>query len=355
MTMIASKLDIEKAIIHEITPREYAPPKDPELILSNALSPLDDDLRGYFRERITESLRLAAFPVKAKEDRTSPTPNLVCLHFTDPKSDFVAISQQMAEHLFAAQQKVRSSSGLLVVIAGKVPSGPALVVLKLQKQQGLNLKRTGSKGAETYDLDHLRRLMLTDDTRVYKIAFFEGDGVINPDDVCGDVSDKQRFSSPEKRMAAFFLDDFLGCELRDDPTQMTNSYYVAGEKFLNEKVVAPEKQARYHRAFISDLASQSDKVAPKKFADEHLDKDDREAFLATLKTNGVQTTQFSKDTELIEGRLREEEYVFAGGVRVRGSQKALDDHTEISEGKDNTLEMLINDRLESVNGATRRR
>jgi 37-kD nucleoid-associated bacterial protein len=298
--MIAAQLSIEKTIIHEITERGFSPPRDPELILSNALSPLDDDLRAYFRERIADSLRRAAFPVKAKEERTSPTPDLVHLHLTDPGSDFVDISQQLAAHLFAAQQKVRSSPGLLVVIAGKVASGRALVILKLQKQQGLNLERTGPKGAETYNLDHLRRLMLTDETRVYKIALFEADGVGTPDEVHGEVSDKQRFSSPEKRMAAFFLDDFLGCEVRDDPTQMTSSYYLSGERYLNEKVTTPEKQARYHRAFIADLANQSGHVAPQKFAEQNLDKADREAFLATLKADGVQTTQFAKDTELIK-------------------------------------------------------
>lgn len=353
--MIASQLNIEKAIIHEITKRGYDPPKDPELILSNALSPLDDDLRGYFKERIAESLKLAAFPVKAKEERSSPTPDLVHLHFTKQSSDFVAISKQMAEHLFAAQRKVRSSPGLLVVIAGTVDSGPAMVILKLQKQQGLNLERTGSKGAETYNLDHLHRLMLTDETRVYKIALFQGDGVLQPDDVYGEVSDKQRFSSPEKRMAAFFLDDFLGCEVRDDPTQTTNAYYVSGEKFLNEKVTSPEKQARYHRAFLADLASQSTTVTPKKFADEHLDKEDREVFLNTLKVEDVPTSQFSKDTELIKSRLEEEEFVFAGGIRVRGPQQALEEHAEISEGEDNTLDMWISDRLDGVHGASKRR
>lgn len=109
--------------------------------------------------------------------------------------------------------------------------------------------------------------------------------MLQPDDVYGEVSDKQRFSSPEKRMAAFFLDDFLGCEVRDDPTQTTNAYYVSGEKFLNE----------------------------------------------------------------------EEEFVFAGGIRVRGPQQALEEHAEISEGEDNTLDMWISDRLDGVHGASKRR
>jgi hypothetical protein len=40
---------------------------------------------------------------------------------------------------------------------------------------------------------------------------------------------------------------------------------------------------------------------------------------------------------------------------VRGSQEALAEHSEISEGKDQTLEMLITDRLKSVSGASKKR
>ena len=96
-------------------------------------------------------------------------------------------------------------------------------------------------------------------------------------------------------------------------------------------------------------------MTPKKFAEEHLDKEDREAFLNKLKAEGVPTTQFAKDTELIRSRLQEEEYVFNGGIRVRGTQEALEEHSEISEGNDKTLEMLITDRLKSVNGASKKR
>jgi hypothetical protein len=40
---------------------------------------------------------------------------------------------------------------------------------------------------------------------------------------------------------------------------------------------------------------------------------------------------------------------------VRGTQEALEEHSEISEGNDKTLEMLITDRLKSVNGASKKR
>jgi len=199
--MNVATLSIDQAIIHEITDRSLAPPAPPELILSNALSPLDADLRGYFQARIAESLAKAAYPVIADPDRSSPAPDLVFNHLHDRTTNLVDTSQAMATHLFDAQQRVRSSPGLLVVSTGTLDTGPCLAILKLQKQEGLNLERVGDAGAETYSLEHLRRLMLTNDTRVFKVALFDSMDVHTVDDVSGLVSDKQRFSSPEKRMA----------------------------------------------------------------------------------------------------------------------------------------------------------
>jgi hypothetical protein len=353
--MNISSLAIEEAIIHEITDRVLAPPRPPELLLSQALSPLDDDLREYFQARIAESLRLAAFPVVADPDRESPTPDLVHQQFSDVQADFVELSKALARHLFEAQQKVRSSPGLLVISRGSLDTGPCIAILKLQKQEGLNLEPVGQRGSETYSLEHLHRLMLTNETRVFKVALFEREGVIEADDIYALVSDKQRFSSPEKRMADFFLQKFLGCRLRDDPAQTTNSYFVRVEKFLNERIGSPEKRARYHRALLTDLTSQANMVMPRNFANEQLEEEDRRAFLDFVQAGSVSVSRFEKNTELIETRLREEEYVLESGIRVRGSQDAFDKHADIAERDGELLEMLITDRLETVKGAPRRR
>jgi hypothetical protein len=352
--MKINTLDIGDAIIHEITDRTLAPPTGPQLILSNALSPLDADLRQYFQSRIAESLRHAAYPVVADPDRSAPTPDLVYQHFMGTGPGLVEMSKAIAQHLFAAQQKVRSSPGLLVVASGAVDTGECLAVLKLQKQEGVNVERVGAVGAETYSLEHLRRLMLTNDTRVFKVALFEADGMIDPDDVHALVSDKQRFSSPEKRMADFFLKTFLGCQLRDDPAQLTSKYYVAAEAFINKKIADPERRARYHRALLTDLTSQSNAVVPRQFAQDHLDADDQQAFLAHLRADNLSDHQFPKVTELIDSRLREEEYLLDSGIRVRGRPVAFDQHAKISTDGD-MLEMVLKDRLASVKGAPQRR
>jgi hypothetical protein len=347
-------LSIDQAIIHEITDRSLAPPTPPALILSNALSPLDADLRAYFQARIAESLAKAAYPVIADPDRSSPTPDLVCDHLNGRTANLVDTSQAMATHLFSAQQSVNSSPGLLVVATGTLDTGACVAILKLQKQEGLNLERVGDAGAETYSLEHLRRLMLTNDTRVFKVALFDSTDVHDVDDLNGLVSDKQRFSSPEKRMADFFLKTFLGCRLRDDPAQVTSRFYVAAECFINEMVADPEKRARYHRALLAELTSQADTVHPKTFAEQHLDPADRQSFMAHVRSDGVTPAHFPRDTTLIESRLREEEFILDSGIRVRGRPDALDEHADISQDGE-MLEMIIRDRLKSVKGAGARR
>jgi hypothetical protein len=347
-------LSIDQAIIHEITDRVLAPPRPPELIVSNALSPLDEDLRLYFQARIADSLRLAAYPVIADPDRSSPTPDLVHEHFRGGTVALIEMSKAMAQHLFQAQQNVRSSPGLLVIASGQLDTGPCLAVLKLQKQEGLNLERVGAAGTETYSLEHLKRLMLTNETRVFKVALFEAQGVTDVGDVHALISDKQRFSSPEKRMADFFLKTFLGCRLRDDPAQTTSQFYVSTEKYINDKVADPERRARYHRALLTELTSQTASVVPRDFARNHFEDGDQPTYLAHLQSADVSVTRFDKDISLIESRLREEEYVLASGIRIRGRPDAFDEHTEIDNDGE-MLEMVVRDRLESVKGAARRR
>jgi hypothetical protein len=352
--MDVNSFSIDDAIIHEITDRVLAPPAPAQLVLSNAPSPLDPDLKNYFQNRIAESLRLAAFPVVADADRSSPTPALVHEHFDGGGAGFVEISKAIAQHLFDAQARVRSSPGLLVIATGRLNSGKGLAILKLQKQEGVNVERSGSTGQETYSVEHLRRLMLTNDTKVFKVALFEAVGVSGADEVYALVSDKQRFSSPEKRMANFFLKDFLGCRLRDDPAQTTSSYFLRSERFFNEQISDPEKRARYHRALVTDFTSQANTLNPRTFSEHHLDEEDRASFLAFVRDGNLATAQFPKDLDLIEARLKEKEYVLESGIRVRGTQVALDDHAAIAHDGE-MLEMVITDRLQSVKGAGSRR
>jgi hypothetical protein len=84
-----------------------------------------------------------------------------------------------------------------------------------------------------------------------------------------------------------------------------------------------------------------------------LDEEDRPAFLGFLREGDVAVAQFPKDIELIEPRLREREYVLESGIRVRGTEVALDEHADIAHDGE-MLEMVITDRLKSIKSAGRR-
>lgn len=128
---------------------------------------------------------------------------------------------------------------------------------------------------------------------------------------------------------------------------------VRAEKFFNEHVASPERRASYHRALQADLTSQATSVAPRTFAEQHLDEGDRSAFLSFLRAGDIPVADFAKDTTLVAKRLEQSEYVLQSGIRVRGTQAAFEEHADIAD-KDGFLEMLITDRLRSVNGASRR-
>lgn len=129
---------------------------------------------------------------------------------------------------------------------------------------------------------------------------------------------------------------------------------MAAERFINDMVTDPERQARYHRALLTELTSQADTVHPKAFAEQHLDQAERQSFIAHLRSDGVTAAHFPRDTTLIDSRLREEEFVLGSGIRVRGRPAAFQEHADISQDGD-MLEMIIRDRLKSVKGAGARR
>ena len=304
--MNVPSLRIEQAIIHEITERTYAPPAPPQLITSNAVSHLDDDLRSYFEQRVADSLRLAAFAVVADPDRTSPAPE----SDTSIWRARVAISsrsQRRWPHTCSKLNRPCRSSSALVISSGQLDSGACLAVLKLKRQEGLHLERTGSVGAESYSLEHLAVPMLTNHTRVFKVALFEADGMVDPDDVHGLVSDKQRFSSPEKRMADFFLSDFLGVGFATTrPNRQANIWFAQRSSSMSTSPAQSAEPATT-AALPQPTTSQQPGRRP------------RSPNSISTKATGrlsspfsgpedIPVADFAKDTTLVAKRLEQSEY-----------------------------------------------
>lgn len=343
------RFHVDRLIVHDVPKRS---PSDPthEPNLSDVESPADQDIKNYFRERIIKSLGTAAYHVVPDGASTSPVPEAVFALLADDYADFVPHSQLMARHLFESQNKI-NSPGLLVVAAGRIEGRRSLGLMKLEREQGVRVEEEHLNGGITFNIEHVRDLMLTDTTKVFKVGVFvlEGQGVA---DLEGIVSDKQRGYQPRTEIADFFLARFLGCKLEEQAEVTTKRFFVAAQDYINDEVTDPEHKARYQLALLAELGSNRATLRVAAFAGDHFSDNDRAAFLNRMEEEGVPRV-IDKDTTRIRSQLQRIQIDFESGILVISPYDVFDEHVAIEVLDGGETRVLIQDRLNRVKGRGR--
>lgn len=276
-----SRLRIDRLIVHDV-PRTGLGSGP---VLSEIESPLDATLKNFVREKISDSLRFAANDVIFNDDANSPIPTLIFDHMDGRESDFVALSQELAHHLYISQPP-RSSAGLLTIADGTVVGQRALVIVKLEKEEGLRMQQEVYQGKLTFNMEHISNMTLGKNTRVFKVGFFVQTGT-SLDTIVGAVSDRQRSTQARTPAANYFLQRFLGCTYREAPAVVTERFYHASERYFNTHITDPVNKARYHIALQAVLADTHGEISVSAFAEDHLVDDDRQPYLNHLEQAGV--------------------------------------------------------------------
>jgi nucleoid-associated protein YejK len=347
MAVDYGKLAVNRGIVHEIPVRHVSGGQQAPT-LSEIESPLTADSKNYFQERITDSLSHAAFEVRFDATSLSPVPPLVLAFLGGTNSDFVEISKTIARHLYASQTGV-NTGGLLVVLELTYNSKPALAILKLEKEQAVRVRQTTHNNKPTFDIEHLRDLILGERTRVFKVGLFVPRGK-TLETVEGHVADNQRGYLPKTEVADFFLTKFLGCHLREAADVSTKRFLQAAEKFINEEIEDPAHKAQYHMALIAELQSSKGQIRPNKFAATYLLGPDRKKFLTYLAREGVSTSPIEKDLALVEGQLKRMEIDFQSGIAVIGTRENFEQHVDMTTLDDGEMRVEIKDRVKTVRG-----
>jgi hypothetical protein len=250
----------------------------------------------------------------------------------------------MAKHLHAIQSGV-NPGGLLAVIECRTGSRPAFAILKLEREEGVRLEPSKVHGKRTFNLGHLHDLILTEKTKLYKIGVFVLDG---DKQLQGTVCDQQRGFMPRTEIASFFLSEFLGCRLRDDPTVSTKHFYEAGEDFINKSVADPLDRVTYHRHILSELTSNRTVINPNDFANTYLKPEDRQPFLTHLSDNKVPAGPFPKNNVLIAPRLKTTIMEFQSGIQVAGPQEVMKEKVSLEKTDEETVRATITDKLKKI-------
>ena len=341
-------LKVNKVIIHEVPKHTKHGGSASGPVYSEVESQLDQELALYFQEKTISSLGShKSFDIEVDLSSLSPVPALLTKHLNSSGEDFVEISKKIAEHLYNIQDGT-NPAGLLAVLDCGLHKERALGLIKLEKEEGVRLKQQRLGGRLTFDLHILRDLVLTERTRVYKLALF----VSIPGkeaDYDAAASDNQTGYGSYNEVATFFPNKFLGCKLRKEPEVATKHFYEAAEAFVNEKVEDPLLRSQYHGHVVSELLSQSPTVSTEQFAENFLPVDLRKSFVDHLKSSEV-PANFPKNNELIDKKLKKTLYEFQSGIRVIAPNDLADGRLRITSLENGDTKLEIQDRLEEVRG-----
>lgn len=337
--MDLSTFSVARAIVHDVplpSTQVVAP------LLSDVESTTDDDLRRYFERRIVGTLA-EGFPVASEPQTASPVPLELAGYFNG--ADFAEMSRAVATHLFNCQTP-STSPGLLTVLSGQVDGRDCLALLKLEKQTGVRVQRQGAPGRKTFGIEQVKELMLTDETRVFKVGLFPSCRA--PADLEGLVCDNQGGYRPVVQIAAFFLGKFLGCRLVERADVITQRFFETSQQHFNTAIADAEVRARYEIALLAELSNENTRVRPRAFAETYLRLRDQDPYIAALKIRST-AHQFPKDVSLIAPHIKRMSLWFKSGVRITGTTEGFEESVTISVEGDETV-ALVRGNIDKIRG-----
>lgn len=336
-------------IVHDV-PRRTTGATGDVIVFSEVVSEVTDELKNFFRERMNRSLNKQRYAVERDPAQTSPVPNLVAAVVGDD-AHLVTASQEIARHLFACQTGV-NPAGLVIVCSGIVDGESCVGILKLEREDAIRVEPTGEAGARTFNIAHLRDLMLGKNTKLFKASLFVVPGE-DPDAIDGLVSDDQRGYDPKSEVAQFFLSRFLGCRLKTQADVATKAFFEAGQAWIN---TFPDeaKKTRYEVALLAQMNAPTATIATNTFAEQNLEVEDRTPFRTFLTEQNAPTGVIDKDTRLIDSRIRQMTMAMAESkIRVVGTPEAIGTYVTVNPAGPDSPKLEIADRVRNVRGGGR--
>ena len=314
-------LQVQSVIFHDV-PKHFVKTGGEQIRYSQAPILLDSQLRGYLQQRIVGSLETAGYRVEPDPETKSLVPDLILNRLTDNTTDFVTMSRTMAEYLQQSQTGA-NPGGLLCLAEVILDTGPGLAILKLAREEAVRIEpQTDIQGRFIFDLEHVRDIIFSNRTRVFKAGLFvlqdETAGLVG-----GLVSDNQRSYTSQIEVAEFFLKSFLGCKLTDSPEIITKTVLSTTEEFISTKVGNSENRARYTTALYAEFGNEKNTFSPLAFAETNFRPEDRRPYREWLAQHGVEPRQFVKNTDLIDERLKKVTMAFARNIVVTYLPNAL--------------------------------
>lgn len=310
-----------------------------QVVLATDLTPIDAERRRLLKAKLVKSLDSTyAYGMKFQQQPASTVPGFV-RDVTSAgwnQAKFITASQGMAQHLFQVQTGA-VSPGLLCVLDTVIGNRHGLILMKLEREEGAELKMMAAQGRTHFEMSVLDSLVLTGNTRLFKAVAFLRTGP-GDDDFEMSACDNQHNPTDTNEMARFWQ-KYLGCELEEAARVSTSKFFNAAIEFVNTRVDDPELQTVIYESLHSELRSARPAFSPRAFLNNHVPAPTRHELTDFLAERHVSMANFPKDTQDIRGSLRRLTYISEAGVRV----VAPEDRGELVTVDE--TQIVVNDRL----------
>lgn len=328
-------LSVDMLIVHDV-PKRLAKKKlkinpdleEEDIILSEAPTEFDQELTSFFHDKIIQTIGSTnSFGIQFDSSNKTNVQTLVKTFFDTGLQDgfpvnqenSLRITQDIAKELHTVQT-AQNTGGILLFIPCHVREKYAIAILKVEREEGVRIQRDhNATGQTTFNVQHIKDLMLTKKTKLFKIVLFYLD---ENNEVIGYLCDQQQGYFQTRAVADFFLKNFLGCKLREEPSITTKKFFDNTEQFINELDLPAEIRAQIHIHLISELSNNNTSINILEFARRSLSADKVQNFMNKLTENKVSQT-FTKDNLLIHDKIKKVQYEFESGIKITGDQQVV--------------------------------
>jgi hypothetical protein len=313
-----------ESIFHGIPTRSPAEGGKPaRLTARDNVCNMEPEAKAEIETRLRKVLRKNGRQIVENPAVESKTPAVIKDLLSSNDANFIAKSKELAQILFEVQT-ARNSAGMLFVAKCMIGGSPGILLVKIERESGMLAEEpSGQDGSQ--DVRYLRDLFLTSKSKVYKVALFDS-ADLEHDELYGWAADVQMSGND---VAAFFLRKYLGCQLLNEPKELTKLFHQHAQDWVNKRVSNPDLRARYAMAIASELLSERKTISPHDFVKSNLQAIHGDDLLGYLADHGVPTTAFDKEISLIESRLKQFSIAFESGVVVIAPRAAFEEVVKI--------------------------
>ncbi|TGK17592.1 nucleoid-associated protein [Leptospira stimsonii] len=231
----------------------------------------------------------------------------------------ISISHEIAEFLYSKQNRKNISDGFLIIIKGKNDyENEYVCLLKLEGMRGSEAKFDDSR--KSYNLNDLENILLTQKTKVFKLAMF----VFNGHSFIESYAMDDQVNSDE--IATFWLTNFLQAKNVESPIELTKQFINFVRKFASQSRLNVGESIDLLSGLHAELISNRRTIKLSDFASEYVPPTLLEDFNNEAQKNKVPLYPIKKEfSDLTKKKSGVRKFILEEGITVTVPQQLIID------------------------------